>query len=201
MKKYSTYYVWDITSDSKDHTIYAVEYKGKDGHISWKQSEMVVDRARRIAFKRTGNRKALRQDNGGFAPYSGSTGKVVKVPFSTIPLKKWIGKKRQPLAEFEFGDEYEYEDFLSVLDDRMNGKIYWKIDGRSIDWRNRSGHKVVKAETAKELLQAIYSEDILRLYCGKRKSCFELNAPTHDTPMGSFYYFTPISEKTYEANN
>jgi len=36
-----------------------------------------------------------------------------------------------------------------------------------------------------------------RLYNGKRKNHFEINAPTHDTPMGSYYYFTPISEKTY----
>lgn len=200
MKKYNTYYVWDITSGSKDNTIYAVEYKGKKDHISWKQSEMVVERARRVAFERTGNRKALMLDNGGFAPYEKGH-KIVKVPFITIPLKKWKGRTRQALAEFEFGDEFEYEDFLSVLEERMNGKMYWKIDGRNINWRGASGYKVVRAETAQELLEAIYSEDILRLYCGKRKECFELNAPTHDTPTGSFYHFTPVSERTYEVNN
>jgi hypothetical protein len=195
------HYFWDTGSDHKDtHTVYAVEYKGKTGTISIEEREKATDKARRKAFELTGDRKTMQRENNGFNPYD--TGcKVVAVPYDTKPLKKWIGKKRQAIAEYEFGEEIDWEMFLDDVAKKMNRHTYWKIEGRSIDWRGRSGYKYVYAETAQNLMKAFYAEDIYRLYNGKRKTEFEINAPTHDTPMGSFYYLNPISENTYNKFN
>ena len=192
------HYFWDISSDHEhDHTVYAVEYKtDKAGFISFEAREQAENKARRAAYELTGNRKAMRQVNDGFRPYS-TTCKVISVKYSTKPLKKWQGKSRKAIAEFEFGDEIEYSDFLESLADKMAGNNFFRIDGRKIDWQNRDGVKYINTSNPGKLLEAFYSEDILRLYNGKRKAHFEINAPTHDTPMGSFYYFTPISERTY----
>lgn len=110
------------------------------------------------------------------------------------------GRARKPLAVFEFGDEWEFADFETVLQGRMKGATYWRIDGEDIGWMRRSGHRFVRATTARALLQAFYSEDILRLYCGPRPASFVIKAPTHDTPTGSRYTFTPIAASTYERH-
>lgn len=195
-KKYNTHYIWDITTDSKDTNIYKVEYKGKKDKISYTQLEVATNRARRKAFELTGNRKALTLSNDGFSTYEKGH-RIIKVSFDTKPLKKWVGKQRKPIAEFEFGEEIDFDFFIEDLEQKMGENTFWKIDGKNIDWQGRSGSKVTKAKNGQELLEAIYNEEILRLYCGKNKNCFEINAPTHDTPTGSFYHFTPISEKVY----
>lgn len=189
--------MWDL-ADGDDTFIYAVEYTGTPESVTWEEKELAIDKARRVAYEKTGNRKCMAQTNEGFSPYSGFSGTVIPVAKNTRPLKKWIGKKRQPLVEFEFGDEFEWEMTLEVIAERMDGREFWRIDGRNINWRGASGYKVVRACSAQELLDAIYKEDIVRVYCGKSgKHTFEVNAPTHDTPMGSYYHFSPISERTY----
>lgn len=102
------------------------------------------------------------------------------------------------IAEYDYGDEIDFEMFCETLQEKMGSNIYFRINGKNLDWLHRSGEKYIQATTAIELLKAIYSEDLLYLYNGKKKSHFEINAPTHDTPTGSFYYFTPISERTYQ---
>ena len=87
---------------------------------------------------------------------------------------------------------------LDALAIRMSGNKHWRIDGHNIDWRGRSGSKFALAETARDLLHAIYVEDIVRVYRGRRSGQLEINAPTHDTPTGSFYTFTPIAKRTYQ---
>lgn len=199
--KYSTYYFWDITGGKNTkNTIYKVEYKGKEGTINTFQRLVAEDKARRKCFDLYGDRKCMKQVNSGFNPYSTNL-KIVLVPFDTKPLKKWKGNSRKAIAEFDYGDEVDYEMFLEILSEKMGKNTFFKISGRCINWLNHSGVKYIQAENAKELLQSIYSEDILYLYNGKKKNHFEINAPTHDTPMGSFYYFTPISERNYNQNN
>jgi hypothetical protein len=141
--------------------------------------------------------------SGDARPAGTTVARVYAVPAGTRPLPPWRGKSPKPLAVFEFGDDHDAYDFKHALDHRIaqGGGIvahrYWRVDGCNIDWRGRSGTKFVQADSADELLDAIYHEDIVRLYCGKRRGAFVINAPAHDTPTGSRYSFTPISERTY----
>lgn len=101
------------------------------------------------------------------------------------------------IAEFEFGDEWDWADFLTEVQTLMRGHEYWRIDGWNIDWRGRNGSKIVAETTAKGLLRQIYGEDIYRL-TDEGDGCFKINAPTHDTPMGSLYTFQPITQDVFE---
>lgn len=201
MKKLPVHYVWDISSEQKDgtHIIYAVEYKGDPDGIPFDDLEIVINKARRKAYELFKDRKCMRQTNEGFHPYSTSC-KIIKVPYATKPLKKWIGKIRKAFAIYDGGDEFDYENFLYILEEKMAGHKYFKINGRNLDWLHHDGSKFIYVDGAQELVNAFYKEDIIYLYNGKRKDEFEINSPTHDTPMGSFYYFTPISERTYNKN-
>jgi len=197
-QKYKTYYVWDVSSDDSDRKVYAVEYRGKEGKISYSSKEVAINKARRIAFEKTGNRKIMRRTNENFYPYQEGL-EIVKVPFKTKQLKEWKGKTRKAIAEFEFGDEFDFEMFYEALKEKMGKNTYFKVVGKNINWLGDSGFKYIQAETAEDLLKAFHYEDILRLYNGKKGNHFEINAPTHDTPMGSYYYFTPISERTFNT--
>jgi hypothetical protein len=211
MKALSTHYIWDISGSATDTAVYAVTHR-YGAHPTLEQRDRLVAKARRICVARTGNRKAMRLTNEASRPYDGRAspaghGEIIAVPSGTRPLPKWRGKSAKPIAVCEWGDEHDWYDFKRALDRRVaplatvGGGIvahrYWRIDGCNLDWLGRDGSKVVQADTATELLQTIYHEDIVRLYCGKRRGSFVLNAPTHDTPTGSFYTFTPISERSY----
>ncbi len=199
MKNYI--YVWDLTSGINDNYIYKVEYIGKSGNISYEKRDIAINKARYTAYKLNGNRKCFLLSNDGFYPYSGCCKKIIDVPINTPQLKKWIGKKHQPIASIDYGDEWEYEMFLENLYEKMGGNTYFKIIGKNLDWLGNNGIKYVKVDTADELIGKLYNEDIIYLYNGKRKNEFMMDIPSHDCPTGSHYYIKPISEKTYYKFN
>lgn len=187
-------FVWDITTGSNDERIYAVEYRGKKLRFA---DERIIGKARRIAHGLTGNRKAMMLENSAVEPYEQGH-EIVQVPLGTRPLAKWRGHSRPVIHEYDNGDEYDWENFLEDVQDRMDGGKYWRIDGKGIDWRGRDGYKFVEAEDAEKLLEAIYHEGHLILYASR--GGFELKVGTHDTPMGAWYRFTAIGYLAYERN-
>ena len=195
-----TLYVWDISSNSKDTNIYAVEID----NINPITREVAENKARAVAYKLNGVRKCFMLSNSSLKPYE-ERHAIIPVPLNTPQLKKWMGKTAKPIAIYDGDEDVDiadilYQDFCEAVGGKMRGNVYFKIEGKNINWRGSEGTKYVLATTTAELLKSFYSEDFLELYNGKRANEFIINAPTHDTPMGSRYYFKPVSEKTYEKN-
>ena len=178
---------------------YAVPYRSSSDNISDEQRARAIGKARRIATRRSGNRRAMQVTLESSEPRT-EWGETIQVPMSTRPLDVWRGRRRQPLAVFEFGSEFDWHNLQDAIQARMVGRRFWRIDADTIDWRGRSGSKFVKAATALDILRSIYTEDIVRLYRGRQFGQFKLDVSTHDTPLGSRYTFTAVAESTYDRH-
>lgn len=201
------YYVWDITTYETPRlpVVYAVEYLTKtEGDITWKQRNVVENKARRACFNLSGDRKCMRQVNGGFYPYSGFAGTIIAVPLQTKQMKLWKGKHAKPIYDYdecEDEDGFLYEELKECVSERMGDNQYFKIEGKNINWMGASGYRYVKADNANDLIQAMYNEGSITLYAGNTKREMIFRIGTHDCPTGSTYYVKPVAESTYYKNN
>jgi hypothetical protein len=193
-----TLYIRDISGTGDG--AYAVPYRTSSDRISDEQRARAIGKARRIATRRSGNRRAMQVTLECTSPRI-EWGETVHVPMRMRPLDVCRGEPRQPLAVFEFGSEFDWHNLQDAIQARMVGRRFWRIDTATIDWRGRSGSKFVEAATALDILRPFYTEDSVRLYRGRQFGQFELDVSTHDTPLCSRYMFTAVTESTYDRHS
>ena len=92
-----------------------------------------------------------------------------------------------------------WQDFTTELTELLANRIYWTDHAKNMGWRNRSGEKTFKAETALDFVRAIIpNTNDFSLYFTKHYNGFKIRISHHDAPMGENHILKPISEKQYE---
>ena len=100
---------------------------------------------------------------------------------------------------------WHWEDVKEALSEIMKEKQqkydgeYWKAKVNNFGWRNLSGEKYFKAETAEELLRCILPNCECTFHAFNWRNGICIRNWHHDSPTGNeHYYIVPIQYSTYE---
>lgn len=92
-------------------------------------------------------------------------------------------------------DEFAFEDFIGEIPNYFNG--FYRIEGRNMGWRNRSGTIERKRITSWQELSSVLprTDDMSIEIFGKRRGrnkVLEMTVYHHDSPTGEYYTFTKV---------
>lgn len=104
-------------------------------------------------------------------------------------------------AEFWERVAEDKQDELTQIMDKKRNTGYWKANGTNMGWTHADGFKYFKADTGKELLDAVLPKTDCTVRVYRQPRGFEMIVSHHDAPTGERYFIRPIEERTYDREN
>lgn len=112
------------------------------------------------------------------------------------------GKSKEKLMEevekdpFLFQDEWEnFQESLQITLNKISKERGFKIEGKKLGWRNRSGYFYMEEESAQTLLEKATPDTECTLRVKEYKNQILIKCSHHDSPMGEYYTIKPIPKK------
>lgn len=171
------------------------EKKADELYIEWDESEITEGEVER-------RMQAIKDGEDEEVPHCSACGGMIDIKGKTDKeIEEWV---RNAVYSDDWLMTDAWECFLEGLQELMDkcmdgsaggsfGKSYfWSASAENIGWQHRSGEKVFRADTAKELLEQLLpktNQYTLRVYDTDGK--FTIRCAHHDAPTGEFYYVQP----------
>lgn len=99
--------------------------------------------------------------------------------------------------------EYLTEELRVLTRTKSGDSMFFKVDVKNFGWRSLDGHKYIRVENVKELLQAILPDTscTYRFFKVKHGKMLAMQNFHHDSPCGNeWYIIKSCAYSTYEEN-